>query len=254
MKNFRYWLPLSVAALLVGAGIYAGPSLVGGGGTTYTATAPVDVTGSVISMSAASAATSGYVTNSAGLLVVDAGFVSTVASGGTAYLQQTGAKHCLETGGASCISSDGTTISITKKISVADDITTAGSLIVGTNQSVRLGTAGILQGVNPFLVATSFTLTSGFCTSPTVVSPKVYGGTFSIGSSCTGITTGVVGLPSANVGWNCSIKNMTTPASFIPQQTATTTASATFTNYSRTTGIAADWTASDVHQISCIGY
>mgnify|MGYP001616944267 FL=1 len=61
-------------------------------------------------------------------------------------------------------------------------------------------------------------------------------------------------LPAATTAWVCQVQDVTTPASFIIGQTGGTTTTATITNYSRTTGLATDWTASDVLRVSCMAY
>jgi hypothetical protein len=68
----------------------------------------------------------------------------------------------------------------------------------------------------------------------------------------TGTSTGVVGLPTASTGWNCTAQNRNRGA-FI-QQTASATTSATFTNYGTTVGTPVNWTNSDVLGITCSAY
>lgn len=103
--------------------------------------------------------------------------------------------------------------------------------------------------------ATDPTVASGFCTSPTITSAN---GTFAflltIGTSCTGVTTGTLTLPTASTGWVCMFHNVTSPASFVLGQTGGTTTTVTVTNYSRTTGLATDFTDSEVIRVGCHGY
>jgi hypothetical protein len=103
---------------------------------------------------------------------------------------------------------------------------------------------------------TAPTISSGFCTGSNVAFNN---GTsaFQVGvgsSACTGIKTGVIGLPTAAHGWSCNVHNVTSAAANNPEQTGTSASSSTFTNYSRTTGLAADWTASDSLTIDCFAY
>ena len=58
----------------------------------------------------------------------------------------------------------------------------------------------------------------------------------------------------ATTGWVVDCHDVTTPASFITEQTGGTTATATVTNYSRTTGLAIAWTASDILRCAARAY
>lgn len=93
------------------------------------------------------------------------------------------------------------------------------------------------------------------CTSPAI--PANNGSaafTFNVGTTCTGISTATITLPAATTGWVCQFANVTNPATSAPSQTGGTTTTVTFTNYVRTTGVAGDWTDSDVLRVSCMGY
>lgn len=95
------------------------------------------------------------------------------------------------------------------------------------------------------------TISSGFGTGASVTQSNG-AASFSINVGTGGTaSSGVVGLPTAPHGWACSAADVTTPTGDLTQQTASSTNSATFTNYVRTTGVAGAWTASDVLQISC---
>lgn len=91
------------------------------------------------------------------------------------------------------------------------------------------------------------------CTTPTLVFGRTLTHEFDVGSSCTGITTLVYTMPAVNTGWSCDAKNMTNPSTSNPSQTAGSTTSVTITNYARTTGLAADWTAGDNIRMTCTG-
>lgn len=92
------------------------------------------------------------------------------------------------------------------------------------------------------------------CTSPSIlVSNGSAAFTVDVGTSCTAITTLVVTLPAVTTRHACNARNITNPATSAPSQSAGTTTTATFTNYSRTTGLAADWTAGDDILIDCTG-
>ena len=61
-------------------------------------------------------------------------------------------------------------------------------------------------------------------------------------------------MPTATTGWVCHFANVTAPASNVPSQTGGTTTTVTLTNYSRTTGLAANWTDSNVIRAMCTAY
>lgn len=100
---------------------------------------------------------------------------------------------------------------------------------------------------------TAPTISAGFCTSPTVTSNN---GTaqfvITIGTSCAA-ATGTVTMPAASNAWTCYVANVTSPASNVPEQTGGTTTTVTVTNYARTTGLAANWTDSEVLRFMCLG-
>lgn len=102
--------------------------------------------------------------------------------------------------------------------------------------------------------STAPTISSGFGTTPSITANN---GTIAfrldVGTGGTA-SSGVIGLPTATTGWNCSVDDVTTPASFITDQTASTTTTATVQNYSRTTGLATAWTASDILAVSCAAF
>ena len=96
-------------------------------------------------------------------------------------------------------------------------------------------------------------ISSGFGTTPSVTAG--YAAAFRVNVGTGGAaTTGVVALPTAFAGWNCTAQDITTPASFVTAQTASTVSTASFANYSRTTGLSIAWTASDILAISCLPY
>lgn len=102
--------------------------------------------------------------------------------------------------------------------------------------------------------ATAPTVSSGFCTSPSISNNNGTAAfTITIGSACAA-STGVLTMPTASVGWACHFNDVTTPASNTPYQTASTTGSVSVTNYARTTGLASNWTASEVITAECTAY
>lgn len=102
--------------------------------------------------------------------------------------------------------------------------------------------------------ATAPTISSGFGTGAAITANN---GTIAfrvnVGTGGTA-SSGVVGLPASAVGWNCYATDLTTQSSsvFLTKQTASTTTTATFTNYN-TAGTATAWVANDILSISCQG-
>jgi hypothetical protein len=101
--------------------------------------------------------------------------------------------------------------------------------------------------------ATAATIASGFCTTPSISANGSAAGRITIGTACAG-STGVITLPTATTGWTCSANDITNPASNVISQTASSTTSATFTNYARTTGVASNWTDSANINFHCTAY
>lgn len=102
--------------------------------------------------------------------------------------------------------------------------------------------------------ATAPTVSSGFCTSPSISNSNGTAAfTVTIGSACAA-STGVLTMPTANAGWACNFRNVTNNAANAPSQTASTVTSVSVTNYVRTTGVAGNWTASDVIVVDCAAY
>ena len=108
-------------------------------------------------------------------------------------------------------------------------------------------------GSTLFVSATAPTV-SGFGTSPSV--PNSNGtAAFSIDVGTGGTaSTGTITLPAATTAWVVSCYDVTTPASYITHQTGGTTTTAAVTNYSRTTGLATAWTASDILRCHAAAY
>ena len=68
-------------------------------------------------------------------------------------------------------------------------------------------------------------------------------------------SAGVISMgATALTGWTCNVDDLTTPASHSTRQTASATTTVSLTNYSRTTGLAQAWTASDILSLSCTAY
>lgn len=116
-------------------------------------------------------------------------------------------------------------------------------------------TAGIQNNGKLLVSPTAPTISSGFGSSPSIVA---HNGTpaFEINVGTGGAaSSGVVGLPTATTGWNCSATDITTKTAtvFLTKQTASAANSATFTNYDAA-GSAAAWVDSDKLRVSCFAY
>lgn len=107
---------------------------------------------------------------------------------------------------------------------------------------------------NVLLSNISPSISSGFGTSPSIVD-SVGSASFrlKIGTGGT-VSSGTVGLPSATHSWVCFATDVTTTSAtvFITKMTASTSTSATFTNFN-TSGAAAAWAANDVLYVQCVG-
>lgn len=125
---------------------------------------------------------------------------------------------------------------------LADD--TSGGTFGATNLSYI---ATLSNGATGFMLlsATAPTISSGFGTSPSIVS-SAGSATFRVNVGTGGAaTSGVIGMPAASTGWNCTVQDMTNNTA--TRQTASTTTSVTFT-------AAAAWAASDVLLATCFAY
>lgn len=125
--------------------------------------------------------------------------------------------------------------------------------------SIRVSTLKVAQLTNTnndvvFFNGAAPTISSGFGTSPSIVNSNgTIAFTINVGTGGTA-SSGVIGLSTATVGWNCFASDQSTPGTNVTKQTATATTTATLTNYNSTTGIAAAWTASDILKVSCFAY
>jgi hypothetical protein len=195
-----------------------------------------------------------------GQIVTALKFISTQASGSDAFAVTTnGARVHFGAGATDYASSDGTTVAFAGPTS-STSVTSTGKVQAGTQVQagtyVEIGTLLYLDssgGPRIILDATAPTITSGFGTTPAIISNGTIAMRITIGSGGTD-SVGVLALPAAARGWNCFAQDLTNPNSFVTAQTASTTTSASFQNYSRTTGAPIAWTAGDVLSIIAIAY
>lgn len=115
--------------------------------------------------------------------------------------------------------------------------------------------SGIYQNGVLLSSATAPTIASGFGTTPSVVSGNGTA-TFTINVGTGGTaSSGVVTMPAATTGWNCTVTPTAAPqAGAVMYSAPTSTTSITITNYTLSTGAALAWPASTVIAVSCVGY
>lgn len=93
-----------------------------------------------------------------------------------------------------------------------------------------------------------------FCGTPTVTASNGTAAfTINVGTTCV-TSVGTITFPAATTGWVVYCANVTAPASNVPSQTGGSTTTATLTNYARTTGLAANWTDSNILRCTATGY
>lgn len=168
-------------------------------------------------------------------------FTAETASGNNAIILTAGARICLQTDCNVRLSRTG-----------AGAATLVGDFTLGAGSDLILPRS-LIMGSSITLSAVAPTISSGFGSSPSVTAGTASAFRVNVGTGGTA-QNGVVALPTAATGWNCTARDITTNATFVTDQTASTTATATFQNYSRTTGLAIAWTASDILAISCTGF
>jgi hypothetical protein len=131
--------------------------------------------------------------------------------------------------------------------------TPAAALSLGNDKTVSI--FGSLRNSTTVINAvTAPTISSGFCTSPSIPNNNgTWAFTVNVGSSC-GVSTGTIAMPTAATGWVCDAHDVTTPASNSVQQTGGTASTVVLQNYVRTTGVAGNFTSSDVIRVKCAAY
>lgn len=148
-------------------------------------------------------------------------------------------------------------------IGIGDQVglTTCGTnndvILIGNSNTIDCPTSSIQHWLNIGGIRASIqapTVSSGFGTSAAIAA----GGTtsaFSINVGTGGTAnTGVVGVQASPTGWACAAVDKTNPGTANTVALSTSTSAITLNNYSRTTGLAAAWAASDIIEVSCWGY
>lgn len=121
------------------------------------------------------------------------------------------------------------------------------------------GSTGMSNGVSTnLLIGTAApTISSGFGTSPSIVSSNG-STTFRLNVGTGGTATGgVVGLPTAAAGWNCNIDILNPTATNLLSKTVSTASTAstlTVANELMSTGAATAWPASTILILNCFAY
>ena len=138
-------------------------------------------------------------------------------------------------------------------------VTSSGSILIGFSSAVDCPASNTSNWLNigNAIRATLVkpTISSGFGTSPTVpsgTSSAVF--TVNVGTGGTATSGVILFATAAPTGWACSVTDQTNPGPNKTMVSASTTTTATFSNYSQTTGIAAAWSASDILVAQCNGY
>lgn len=150
-----------------------------------------------------------------------------------------------------------------------------GSMVVGGSDDlgfkrestgilqINSGTSGTLRDLNlrhlnvgsvmAFSTATP-TISSGFGGTPSVTGTRTAAFSVNVGTGGAA-STGVIAMNATALnGWACNVDDITTPATNSTRQTGSSTTTVSVTNYTRTTGIAGAWPASDILSLACIAY
>lgn len=125
----------------------------------------------------------------------------------------------------------------------------ANRLDLATGDSFNIISGGILFGAALTFSGTVPTITSGFNTSPTIAGTATR---FAVATGTTASTNTAVinfGTPAAAVSWACTVFDASDAGT--PEQVASTTTTASFKFYSRTTGLAINWPASVTMEFLC---
>lgn len=137
------------------------------------------------------------------------------------------------------------------------DVTTDAVFKVQTRALNAYGTVDALAYSRSGVIlisGTAPTIASGFGVTPSIVASNganVF--TINVGTGGTA-QNGVITMPTAPNGWAAQVTDLTTNASFVTDVSATSATSITLQNYSRTTGLAIAWTASNILQVIAFPY
>lgn len=187
--------------------------------------------------------------------------IGSQAAGGAAGSRCPGNSVCIGSavGNASVTSAAGQHVLIGNAVGQTNLAGGANEILIGNGIDMPAGAGGAnnwrnIGGVWLGRLNTP-TLTSGFGTSPVFAGASTAGFTVNVGTGGTA-SAGVVNMGTivAPTGWACSAVDQTNPATSNTVATPTSTSTITLTNYSRTTGVATAWAASDIITVTCNGY
>jgi len=192
---------------------------------------------------------------------INAVIIGAQNAGGAAGARCPGESVCVGAaiGNASVTSAGGQHVLIGSRVGQTNLTNGTGEILIGYNLDMPTG-QGFANGwrnIGGSWIAkqTAPTVLSGFGTSPTVAGNGTAGFTVNVGTGGTA-SSGVLTISStaAPTGWACNAVDQTNAATANTVATPLSTTTITLTNYSRTTGIATAWAASDVITVSCNGY
>lgn len=240
------WLPMLLAVLAAGALVAAdeGRGYPRGGGGV-----PKTLNETTVTAVTVNGTTGNFTYANIGALdagpILTTGIASNAASGSDALTVITeGARVRL--GPDTYCAENGTTVLCTASGGVKSTIVTATTgLALGNNAGLQIGAEYADKATAPTVAS---------CTSPTITwSNGTAAFQFDVGTSCTGISTAVITLPTVADGWMCECDNITAPTTREINASAWSTTTVTVTNYSRTLGTAADFTDGTDLRCMCRG-
>lgn len=172
-------------------------------------------------------------------------------------LQSGGSNTCI--GSQACYGvtgSQNTVVGAVPNASLANLTTATAAIVIGYNATPVNATqnSSITIGSTYYSNAGTPLIGSGFgtgATVPTHAGNKAF--TVNVGTGGTA-STGVITLSVEPNGSACHATDNTNSASFIEDVVQNSATQVTITNYSRTTGTAIAWTASDILTVSCDGF
>lgn len=151
---------------------------------------------------------------------------------------------------------EGVSVDASGNTTISGTFSAASAYFTAAVAGINLWTEVKMGNGNLAFSATAPSISGTICTSASIGANPTGTAAFTIvvGTACTGVQTGTLTMPAAAHGWVCDLHNTTNPAGNKPDQTGGSTTTVTFTNYARTTGLASDFTASDVIRVQCTGY
>lgn len=135
----------------------------------------------------------------------------------------------------------------------------AGSVYNPASVAITGGTINntTIKGAANLLISTSTpSISSGFGTSPSIVSSNGTA-TFKVNVGTGGTaTSGIIAMPTAQTGWNCLAQVPTNASYFgwITVSPSSTSTSVTFENRNTTNGVLSAWPASVIFTAICIAF